>query len=297
MSIEPSNTERLALRFIKLSRKYFRNTWVHRLPFTSWTYKKIFRTINHGAPEKEVIFRGMKLLVYTKDTSLVPSIINQDYEFLELNIFEQLLKPGMTVLDIGANIGIYSILASDKVGKKGNVFAFEPVPENLSLIRHNLTLNHIKNVKVVPSAVGDKKDRVTISLVENSLGTHSVGAESAQTLEVNQIKIDDFVSLNKIKVDIIKIDIEGYEAHALDGAKHTIQDKNIILLMEFSAKLLKNCGTDPQKFAKYLLSNFKYCYDISERKGSLRRISGSRELTSLENNNLLLLNKPYSELQ
>jgi FkbM family methyltransferase len=279
--------ESLALSVIKVSRKYFRNTWVHRLPFTSWLYKKIF-ALSQSGEEKKVRFRGKQFFVSTKDTSMVPSIINQDYEDFELDIFERIILPGMTVLDIGANLGIYSVIGNDLVGASGTVYAFEPVPENVELLKRNLGINHARQVKIVPKAIGDKVGKMEINLAKDSIGTHTMGGSSDTSINVGVETIDSYVKRNNIKPDFIKMDIEGYEGYALRGATELLSKKNVSLLIEFAAKLIKQCGDEPSKIAKLLLKNFKYCYIIDERSRELIPVTKYEELSKLENSNLLL---------
>ncbi len=294
MKIKKSNfIELVSMYVIKISRKYFLNTWVYRLPITTWIYRKIFY-LGRVEGEQEILFRGKKLLVRTKDISIVPALINQYFEEFELELYEKILQPGMTVLDIGANIGIYSIIASEKIGDTGAVYAFEPVPENLRLLKHNLELNNTSNVHIVNCAIGDKQGEVEISLVKDDLATHYIGARPSNSISVKVDTVDSFVSTHRLKVGFVKMDIEGYEGHALDGAKRTFSNTDIMLLTEFSADYIRRAGKSPEYVAREMLNIFKYCYSIDERKKLISRISGVETLLNRDNNNFLLANRPYS---
>jgi FkbM family methyltransferase len=283
--------ENTSLFIIKFARRYFRNTWIHKVPITSWVYRKLF-TATFSEPEKEIIFRGNKYLVPTKDTSMVPSIINQDYEAFELDIFRSMLKPGMVVLDVGANLGTYSLEASKATGPKGKVYAFEPIAENLRFLRHNLSANNASNVTVIPVAIGDKTGKSKIYLDENNVGTHSMGGKSSNSVQVQTDTIDNFVKKNHLrKINFIKMDIEGFEAQALNGARKTLSDGGIPMLIEFSANHLKNCGTEPQEFADKLVSLYEYCYLIDERGRILSRVTKGSDIAGSLNVNLLLTNQ------
>lgn len=282
----------VTLPFIKVARKYFRNTWVHRLPITSWLYKKIFH-VAFGNTDKEIVFRGKKFLLPTKDTSMVPSIMNGDYEEFELSLYEYLLKKNYVVLDIGANLGIYAVLGSAKVGPKGSIHSFEPVPENLKYLRHNKKLNQASNIKINPAGIGDKGGRVKIYLADKNVGTHSMGGSSTKKhIWVDIETIDDYVKRNDLEVNLIKMDIEGYEGHAVRGATKTL--RKATLLTEFTASRLKQCGDSPLEVANQLLGIFKYCYVIDERKKALLSVDSASRLVQLENSNLLLSHKPVS---
>lgn len=288
--------EDLSLSIIKFARKYFRNTWVHKIPVTSWIYRKVF-ALSFSEPEREVEFRGNKYLLPTKDTSMVPSIMNQDYEIFELDIFNKILKPGMVVLDIGANLGIYSSEASKAVGSQGKVYSFEPIPENLRYLKHNLNLNKAGNVEIVPCAVGAKTGKEKIYLSESNVGTHSMGGKSGKYIEVKTDTIDSFVKRRRIdKIDLIKIDVEGYESQALSGAKKILAGGRVPMLIEFSANHLVNCGTDPARFAQELLNMYRHCFIVDERKHSLKKARNSKEVAKLINGNLLLSGVKYSNL-
>lgn len=257
------------------------------MPFTSKLYKKLFLSTFKGA-EKKIIFRGHKFFVPTTDTTIVPSMISGEYESYELDIFNQFLKKGATVLDIGANIGVYAIEAAAAIGKKGWVYAFEPVPANQKLLKRNLSLNKTRNVIVVPKAVGPRITKLKIFLAKNNIGTHSAGVKSDKFVEVPVITIDAFVKKNKLKVDMVKMDIEGYEGFAVEGGIKTLGSQKPVLFTEFSATNLSRCGYDPAKHAKNLLGLYEYCYVVGERKKSIRRITKSSQLVKLANDNLIL---------
>jgi FkbM family methyltransferase len=282
----------VSMKIIKFSRKHFLNTWVYRLPFTEWVYKKVFYAGRVKA-EEEIIFHGKKLLVHTKDITMVPALINQNFEEYEIKLFKKLLKKDMTVLDIGANIGIYSVFASSIIGDGGKIFAFEPVPENYKMLVHNLSINKISNVLTFNNAIGAKSGSVEISIVKDSLATHYIGKKSSNSITVDVINVDSFVKKNKIKVDFIKMDIEGYEGFAIEGAKKTLANKNLILMTEFSAEFITRSGKDPNKVAKTLLEIFDFCYSINELKHTCTSITGVSGLLSKENNNFIL---SHSEL-
>ncbi|HEX2267748.1 MAG TPA: FkbM family methyltransferase, partial [Actinomycetota bacterium] len=194
-----------------------------------------------------------------RDITIVPSLIDDDYETFELDVFEQVVRPGMVVLDVGANFGIYSVIAGARVGSTGRVFAFEPVPENVQYLRTNIDLNGLGNVEIVPEAVGSETGRMRIFLSPDSIGSHSAsptnvrgtlsGQRSTQGhVDVPVTTIDDFVAARSVVPDVIKMDIEGYEAFAVSGAASTLHGRPT-LFMEFSASLLERCGSDPLALA------------------------------------------------
>lgn len=282
--------EKISTSIITISKRLFLGTWVQRLPFTEWIYKKVFY-LGRKKEEQEIIFNGHKLIVHSKDSALTPNLITGGFEKYELSIFSRLLSPDMTVLDIGANIGIYTIPASHIVGKRGHIYSFEPVPENFDLLTRNVALNNLKNVTLINNAIGSKPGKVKMSIVKDSLATHHITKGSKDGLEVDVITIDNFVKKNKLKVDVVKMDIEGYEGFAIDGAANLLKRKNLILITEFSADFIQRSGKEPSIVAKKLYKSFLNCYTIDEEKLTLRPIKNWQDMLDPKNHDFVLCNK------
>jgi FkbM family methyltransferase len=119
----------------------------------------------------------------------------------------------MTVFDVGANAGYFTLLFSRAVGSSGAVFAFEPDPQNLVHLRRNITLNHRDNVSIIAAAVTDKEGAARFR-PDASMG--SICSEGP--LSVTTCRIDDFPT-----PDFVKMDIEGGELLALQGAQRTLR--------------------------------------------------------------------------
>lgn len=133
------------------------------------------------------------------------------------------LKEGDVIIDAGANIGLFSILAAQKIGSKGKVFAFEPIKETADILRKNLAVNKIDNVIVIQEALGEKeadKNFFVSDLLVDSSAVFEAGAEIQQ---VKMTSLDVFLRLNNVgQIDFLKADIEGMERDFLAGAKETI---------------------------------------------------------------------------
>lgn len=131
-------------------------------------------------------------------------------------------SPGDTIIDVGSNIGFYSLDTISKISPEGKIFAFEPIPFMCNIIRKSLDFNVGHNVEIVEKALG--KDDVEIQL---NFSEHNFGGASSiikgEACRISQIKLDTFVKNNNLpKVDLIKMDIEGMEPDALLGASETI---------------------------------------------------------------------------
>lgn len=140
------------------------------------------------------------------------------YDYPVTRLIESLVAPGMVFFDVGANAGFFSLLASTKCEQ---VYAFEPLPSNLRRLGRNLESNGLKNVEVVEKAVGGRDGSATLYVPESdNSGLASLDASvGGKSIEVPVITLDDFVRERELKrVDVMKIDIEGAEAMAFEGA-------------------------------------------------------------------------------
>jgi FkbM family methyltransferase len=163
------------------------------------------------------------------------------YNYNELGNLKETLKRILTsedtFLDVGANIGAVSFLASRIVGKAGKVYSFEPENKNLKTFQTNINLNNIKNIGLMPLACTEKSGYAIFNVSKNP-GEHSLGETLSPLNVVKQVKVkttslDDFVKKEKIKkIKLIKIDVEGQELGVLMGAKQILKRMHPIILFE-----------------------------------------------------------------
>lgn len=140
----------------------------------------------------------------------------------ELPRFLSFLQPGQVFIDIGANIGTYTIRAAERLGYSGRVFAFEPLETNSSRLIAATRANKINNVEVVPVAVGDRNARVTIRDGGRE-SSASIGHTTGRAFDVPMATLDHFAEEVGIqRLDWIKMDIEGQEPLALEGMPRVI---------------------------------------------------------------------------
>ncbi|WP_420125221.1 FkbM family methyltransferase [Longimicrobium sp.] len=146
-------------------------------------------------------------------------ILNGTYEREQTRLFEQLLRPGGVVLDVGANVGYYTLLASVLVGDGGSVHAFEPEPRNAEFLRRHLRINGRRNVTVRQAAVSDRAGTARFQF-----GTGSGTGHLAQAggLEVRTLRLDDYCAEHALVPAALKIDVEGAEMSVLMGARETL---------------------------------------------------------------------------
>lgn len=168
------------------------------------------------------------------------------YDVAGINFIKRTLKPDDVFIDIGANIGTYSIAASGCLDKDkgGTIYSFEPVSGVYKRLMENIELNEIDNIFSKKLAIFDEHKTIELYLSSNeNLGMSSIfhhDTESGEVESVNAVKLDDFMSENNIrKVNLIKIDIEGAEIFALNGMVNTLREFTPILLVEISENVLQ----------------------------------------------------------
>jgi FkbM family methyltransferase len=150
------------------------------------------------------------------------------FEPKEMAFVERFLQPGMTVLDLGAHQGLYTVLASLRVGPSGKVISFEPSPRERWALRLHLALNRRSNVIVQGVAVGDENAEADLYVVKDTSGFNSLRPPdvdaSTTTLRVAVVRLDDWLASHQIdRVDFVKMDIEGAELAALKGATQLLE--------------------------------------------------------------------------
>lgn len=162
------------------------------------------------------------------------------YEYEKQRRFVKEVVPGAVVYDVGAHVGFYTLLASELVGPGGRVIAFEPLPRNLRYLYKHVSLNNCSNVTVIEAAVLDTKRLVRFAEGPNS----SMGFVSEQgRLGVKAVSLDELFAKGEIpRPDVIKMDIEGGEYSALNGAKGLLAETHpVVFLSTHSPEVHKQC--------------------------------------------------------
>jgi FkbM family methyltransferase len=165
--------------------------------------------------------------------NIVYPIFKRKQDKLEIDFLTKTIKPGMVVLDIGANIGFYTEIVSKLVGSTGKIHAFEP--DSLNFQRLQKKLLGCSNVNLVQKAVSINSENLKIytsKVLNVDHRTYEV-EDYDEVIEIPAVSIDEYLGENQ-HVDFIKMDIQGAEYFALKGMKSTIlSNPNVIILMEF----------------------------------------------------------------
>lgn len=238
-----------------------------------------------------------KLMVPVNDPAVGKWIlINQGHESHVTKQFEKLLQPGMAMLDIGANIGWFTMLAAALVGPTGYVMAIEPSAENMKLLEASRRLNQFDQITPVQ---GGADYKTGLSSIFN-VGTSGVTADllndtnwilSAQTTAC--FRVDDIFPKDR-KLDLIKIDIDGAEHRAMTGCVELIRRHQPTIITEFCPKALQarsNCS--PEEYLQMFI-DLGYKLSVIELDGKTRgtnkeEIMTAYQLSGLDHIDLLMV--------
>jgi FkbM family methyltransferase len=246
-------------------------------------FKQRFFGIHKRIIEPINLFKGVK--VKTKYSNLILQLNIEDwiqeniyflgeYEKAELKSIETFLDKNSVFIDIGANIGLYSLYASKKITEKGKIISFEPFSKNHKTLVKNVEINQIDNIIVEKIAIGNEEKQVNLHYneAERNLGMVTTNPnQGAKQEAVNATSLDTYLENKKIsRLDLIKIDIEGYEYQALSGMRKTLQ--------KFKPSLLIEILDDKEDLSNYkrieeLLLSFGYRKYYIDDLGKLSQIS------------------------
>ena len=182
----------------------------------------------------------------------------------EAVLLRRLVRPGMRVLDVGANVGLYSLLMAELTGESGSVLAFEPEPNLYAMLAANCARNAARNVTAVPHALGSANGRVAFQRSCFNSGDNRLGENSAahESVEVEVVRFDDFAP--EAVLDFIKIDVQGHELEVLAGMERAIaRSAKLRVLFEFCPSAVRRAGSRPEELLAFFLERNFCLFDIS----------------------------------
>jgi FkbM family methyltransferase len=188
--------------------------------------------------------------------------VDARYEPNEMFAMSKLIGPGMCVLDVGANAGVFTLMAARLVGASGAVHAFEPSPRDRDRLLANVAANGLSNVQVHAAALGRAAGKAVLAVSgaghpgHNTIGGFTYAADAdSYSLEVDVTTLDDFAAQQGLpRLDLLKIDVEGSETSVLQGARETLRKFRPVIVAEAYDPSLRQLGTSASELLHLLRS-------------------------------------------
>jgi FkbM family methyltransferase len=234
-----------------------------------WLYDHLYQWLK----PRWVWVQGHRMFLDSQDTLELAT--REIYEPLETRLLLDRLKPGQTFVDIGANIGYYTLLAARQVGPTGRVYAFEPDEENFNLLQKNIQINGYQNVTLSPRAVSSQSGSAKLYLNPLNRGDHRLvdSGDGRAAVAIEQIALDDYFNPLETLPHFIKMDIQGAESGALAGMKKIlVRCPRVILVSEFGPEGLRRFGADPKDYLDALTQAGFKISEINEKNGALQPV-------------------------
>lgn len=204
------------------------------------------------------------------------------FEEGEWKLVRRALKAGATFIDVGANQGFYTILASRLVGSQGRVVAFEPAPSERRKLQRNLRINRCDNVTVEASAVGARTGESTFHFVLGHQGSYSGLGETAddvtapqQSITVPLTTLDSYAAAHGLAaMDVLKLDVEGGELDVLRGAELLLRRSRPLVLCEVSEQRTRSWGYASSDIVSHMAA-LDFAWFVAAPNGSLKPFDGN----------------------
>jgi FkbM family methyltransferase len=255
---------------------------------------KIFRlesffglaAFRQGPYKGMVVFTGLKKKDVIRALGSNWQSESWDYEPEVRKIIEKFCHLGMVVFDVGANIGLHTLMMSKMVGFQGKVYAFEPNPQTASLLKETCRVNRLSNVEIIEAAISDKDKKANLLYVFPSDADACLETDGAyyfgehrpllRSVPVEALSLDSFVKQRKIsRTDFIKIDVQGAERNVISGMHEVTSNLRPVFICEFVGEESVAFGKDFFKARDYytreLKSNF-FGFKVKEAR-ALDKIS------------------------
>jgi FkbM family methyltransferase len=237
-------------------------------------------------PIEFVFDRSLRIKLYSDDGVARLTYYFDYHEPVAFGFLERCIEPGMTFIDIGANIGVYALFASKRVGAEGKVIAFEPQVQTFSRFLENIRINEITNITAEPFAVASIEGYVTMVCgIESSKNHTRMGTLSNHMICDNPnmypckcVSLDKYLYTHGIeRLDYLKIDVEGFEFEVLRGAQQTLERfKPPIIQVELVDEFQRRNASSPRMVCDFLW-RFNYRpFQFDEQSSKIAPVSGSK---------------------
>lgn len=260
----------ILVRLYRLAVKAFRGKGLNKVWPIGEVHERVKLLLKRCARPEAVMVMGH--VIYLDALDSLDLSTRGYHEKFETEIFQKTVRAGNVVVDLGANIGYYTLIAARLVGNSGKVFAFEPDPENFALLKKNVEANGYTNVVLVEKAVADVSGRTTLFFFSESKGgsmIHDAPGSSGSIL-VETVTLDDFFKSFRGDIHVIKMDVEGAERKVLRGMENVLRkNPGVKIFTEFQPGGLALCGTRPEEYLQALRNYGFRFYHINGEKEKL----------------------------
>jgi FkbM family methyltransferase len=217
---------------------------------------------------RELKTQGVIVALNPADPVISGALLFGVYEKPETEFFRAVCRPGMTVLDIGANVGYYTALAAARVDG-GKIVALEPDRENFGFLEATVAANSARNVVCIRKAASSKSGVMTLFSSASNRGDNRLYANEfpGTQSQVEVCTIDELLSdLGIPTVHLVKIDVQGFEGQVMRGMNGLLRSApEITILMEFWPEGLRQAGTGPEELLALLESASLESYELSDQ--------------------------------
>jgi len=217
-------------------------SWIKLISRAQWKHPLLKRLFDFGANKfrnqddtiQQGAGRGLRFNVGQSNAGFLLGTAEPSVQFA----LRTLIQPGMTVYDVGANVGFLSVIAARFVGPSGCVICFEPLPDNVLQIEHNIRLNDFKQIRIRREALSDENGEASFLISAETTWGKLASVSSTVAKQVGEIKVpvrrlDSMIAGGELPLpDLIKIDVEGAEVAVLKGARESLNKARPIMLIE-----------------------------------------------------------------
>jgi FkbM family methyltransferase len=196
------------------------------------------------------------------------------FEPAETRVVTKILKPGDTFIDVGAHIGWFTTIAARQIGADGCVIACEPYPPNAAVLRGNLALNDLRNVRLVEMALGSEPGELSLAQTSDSGSVTALDWGPGQRTTTAMTTLDE-VAADAPVITLLKMDVEGWEPHVLRGGRGTLRRTRNVLF-EINKSALKKADSSADELYNLLREAGFVTFIPVAQRGLRRLVSDDR---------------------
>lgn len=219
-----------------------------------------------------VTYNDAKIYLNPNDPVVSGALTFRVYEKREIAALKKYCLPGMYFFDVGANVGLYTALSSQAVGENGKVFAFEPESQSFAYLKKTIHANHPERIHATQAALADKTGRSTLYVSQENRGDNRLyqptDNENVIPVDVDVLCFDEWMQNHQVDLArhpvFVKIDVQGFEGRVLLGMRKSLRKiRQLVLMMEFWPKGLREASGDPIAVLEFLASMELTIYDLN----------------------------------